>query len=129
MGGIPGIDAVRFVQQKEKLEREEAASKKKYRILVGQAFLDDELLKEKWAEFVTKRSEGFAPGHLLDDTIQIMGMVKAGVSTDKIREILSNMSGYKTVLEHLGAFLPPETMYEIDIDNKLDKALENLGRE
>ena len=42
MGGIPGIDAVKFVQQKEKLEREEAASKKKYRILAGHAFLDDD---------------------------------------------------------------------------------------
>lgn len=114
-------DEVRkFIKIKEELEIAEARRKMPYRISVGQALLDDEVLNEKWANFVKDATEGFGHGVLLDETLQIMGMIKAGVPTDKIRETLSKIGSNKTVVTYLGAFFHPEIVSEIDLNNNMN---------
>lgn len=120
------IDVRAFLKQKDEMDKMDAVNKMGYRILAGQALLEDNSLKEKWAKFVKNQTEGFGYGVLLDETIQIMGMIKAGVPTDTIREVLSKIGSYKTVITYLGAFIHPEIMYEIDIDQNVDKAFKNL---
>ena len=114
---MEGIDARNFMEQKEKMDKEDAIKKMPYRISVGQSLLNDKNLNEKWAEFVKNTTEGFGHGILLDETLQIMGMIKAGVPTDKIREALSKIGNNKTVVNYLGAFIHPEIVSEIDLDN------------
>lgn len=114
-------DEVRkFIKIKEEIEIEDARRKMPYRISVGQALLDDEVLNEKWANFVKDATEGFGHGVLLDETLQIMGMIKAGVPTDKIRETLSKIGSNKTVVTYLGAFFHPEIVSEIDLNNNMN---------
>lgn len=114
-------DEVRkFIKIKEEIEIADARRKMPYRISVGQALLDDEVLNEKWANFVKDVTEGFGHGVLLDETLQIMGMIKAGVPTDKIRETLSKIRNNKTVVTYLGAFFHPEIVFEIDLNNNMN---------
>ena len=117
---MEGIDVREFLKKKEEMEIEEARRKAPYRVSVGQALLNDEKLNEKWANFVKEATEGFGHGVLLDETLQIMGMIKAGVSTDKIRETLSKISSNRTVVKYLGAFIHPEIVSEIDLENSND---------
>ena len=114
-------DEVRkFIKIKEEIEIADARRKMPYRISVGQALLDDEVLNEKWANFVKDATEGFGHGVLLDETLQIMGMIKAGVPTDKIRETLSKIGNNKTVVTYLSAFFHPEIVFEIDLNNNMN---------
>ena len=117
---MENIDVREFMKKKEELEIEDARRKMPYRISVGQALLNDEELNEKWANFVKEATEGFGHGVLLDETLQIMGMIKAGVPTDKIRDTLSKIGNNKTVVNYLGSFIHPEIVSEIDLDNSMD---------
>ena len=118
---MEGIDAKEFLKMKEEMEIEDARRKAPYRISAGQALLDDETLNKKWADFVNDSTNGFGHGVLLDETLQIMGMVKAGVPTDKIRETLAKIPNNRTVVNYLGAFIHPEIVSEIDLDNSMDR--------
>lgn len=114
------IDVRKYLKQKEIEEIEDARRKMPYRISAGQALLNDEVLNKKWANFVKDATEGFNHGVLLDETLQIMGMIKAGVPTDKIRETLSKIGSNRTVVTYLGAFIHPEIVSGIDLDNSMD---------
>ena len=120
---MEGIDVREFLKKKEEMEIEDARRKAPYRISAGQALLDDDELNEKWANFVKDATEGFGHGVLLDETLQIMGMIKAGVPTDKIRETLSKIGSNKTVVNYLGEFIYPEIVSEIDLDNSMNKEI------
>ena len=122
---MEGIDVRDFLKMKEKMEIEDARQKAPYRISAGQALLDDETLNGKWADFVNKATNGFDHGALLDETLQSMGMMKAGVPADKIRETLSKIPSNRTIVNYLGAFIHPEIVSEIDLYNSLDIAKED----
>lgn len=119
--GMEGINVREFLKMKEKMDKEEAIKKIPYRISAGQALLDNNELKEKWANFVKKTTEGFGHGVLLDETLQIIGMIKSGVPFEKIRETLSKIEGHKTVEMYLSAFIHPEIASEIGLENSMDK--------
>lgn len=121
---MEGIDVREFLKKKEEMEIEDARRKAPYRISAGQALLNDETLNGKWADFVKEATNGFGHGVLLDETLQIMGMIKAGVPTDKIRETLSKIPNNRTVVNYLGAFIHPEIFSEIDLDNSMDIEIE-----
>lgn len=121
---MEGIDVRDFLKKKEEMQIDDARRKAPYRISAGQALLDNEELNEKWANFVKDAISGFGHGALLDETLQIMGMIKAGVPTDKIRETLSKIPNNRTVINYLGAFIHPEIICEIDLDNSMDKEIE-----
>ena len=123
---MEGINARAYVQQNEIMEKAEARSKMPYRISIGQAYLDDEKLNEKWANFVKKATEGFGHGVLLDETLHIMGMIKAGVPMDKIRESLSKIDSNKTVVDYLRAFIKPEIVSKLELDNDKDIEIQDL---
>ena len=114
---MENIDVRDFFKRKEEMEIEEARRKVPYRISAGQALLDDETLNEKWAEFVKDETNGFGHGVLLDETLQIMGMIKAGVPIAKIRETLSKIASHGTVIDYLSAFIHPKIVSKIDLDN------------
>ena len=122
---MEGIDVKEFLKKKEEMEIEDARRKAPYRISAGQALLDDETLNKKWADFVNDSTNGLGHGVLLDETLQIMGMVKAGVPTDKIRETLAKIPNNRTVVNYLGAFIHPEIVSEIDLDNSMDREVED----
>ena len=122
---MEGIDVKEFLKKKEEMEIEDARRKAPYRISAGQALLDDETLNKKWADFVNDSTNGLGHGVLLDETLQIMGMVKAGVPTDKIRETLAKIPNNRTVVNYLGAFIHPEIVSEIDLDNSMDIEVED----
>ena len=117
---MENIDVRDFLKKNEETEIEDARRKMPYRISVGQALLNDEELNKKWANFVKNATDGFGHGLLLDETLQIMGMIKAGVHTDKIRETLSKIESNKTVVNYLRDFINPEIVCEIDLDNSMD---------
>ena len=116
------IDVSEFLKEKEKMELEDAIRKAPYRISVGQALLDNDELNEKWSNFVTDSTNGFGHGLLLDETLQIMGMIKAGVPSKKIRETLSKIPNNRTIINYLSAFIHPEIVSEIDLySNNMDR--------
>lgn len=119
---MEGIDVREFLKQKEQMEIEDARRKESYRISVGQALLDNEELNKKWENFVHDSTNGFGHGILLDETLQIMGMIKAGIPTEKIRETLSKIPNNRTVVNYLGAFIHPEIVSEIDLENSMELA-------
>ena len=49
-------------------------------------------------------------------------MIKAGIPTEKIRETLSKIPNNRTVVNYLGAFIHPEIVSEIDLENSMELA-------
>jgi len=119
---MEGIDVREFLKKKEEFEIEDARRKAPYRISVGQALLNNDELNEKWSKFVNDSTNGINHGILLDETLQIMGMIKADVPSEKIRETLAKLPNNRTIITYLGAFIHPETLSEIDL-NSMDQEI------
>ena len=113
------IDKKEFIRMSSEIELSKAREKVPYRISLGQTLLDNEELGQKWANFVNESTEGIGHGLLLDETLQIMGLIKAGTSYAEIREVLSKINGSGTVIDYLSAFIHPEIISMIDLNNKL----------
>ena len=118
---MDNLDVREFLKKKEELEIAEARRMMPFRISVGQALLNDERLNDKWSDFVKTETEGIGHGILLDETLQIMGLIKADVPKDKIRESLSIINNNRSIITNLSAFIHPEILAEIDLDNDMDK--------
>lgn len=122
---MEGIDMREFFKMQKEIEMDEARKMAPYRISVGQALLNDDELNEKWAKFVNFSSnDKFYSGTHLDEMLQIIGMVKAGVPSEKIKEALSNYGSKGTLIHYLKEFIDPEIISEIETDNSKDKGVE-----
>lgn len=106
-------------------EKEEAQMKIGYWQTAGVTLLDSIELREKWCAFVEQQAnDDFARGALLDETLQIMSMIKLGLQPEIIAQTIKQIPSGKTVLDaYLGAFIHPEILYEIQshIDSKIYK--------
>ena len=107
------MDKKEYIDSRMKEELDSARIQEPFRISVGKALLDNDELKTKWETFVHKSTEGVGCGVLIDETIQVMGLIKAGVSPKEIQSILKTHPNKGTIVTYLGAFVHPEIIMEI----------------
>ena len=103
----------------EEFERESAIQKADYWINCGCAWLaEDQELSEKWRTFVEKNVYVYGTGELLDETLQIMSMIKAGFKIELIKTTLEQIPAKDTVIHYLSGFIPADTLYSIQNSDK-----------
>ena len=109
------MDKAEVMALMNNLEKENVQRKIGYWQIAGSALLENDGLSEKWSAFVEQQANNdFVRGALLDETLQIMSMIKANVPADKIALTLEQIEGGETVLDdYLGAFIHPEILDEI----------------
>lgn len=82
---------------------------------------DNSVLSQKWEQFVEKCAYGFGNGVCLDATLQILGLIKVGVSYEKINSVLSNYGNAETIITYLSGFVSPEILESIRSDSTMLK--------
>lgn len=107
------MDKKEYIDCRMKEELDRSRRQAPFRIASGKALLDNDELKTKWESFVHKSTEGFECGVLIDETIQIMALIKAGVPTKEIQSILKTHPNKGTIITYLGAFVHPEIIMKI----------------
>ena len=104
------------------LAKEEAESKIGYWETAGTAILGDNELSAKWCSFVqSKANNNFENGAFLDETLQIMSMIKSNIPYELIAQTIKQIPNGQTIIDsYLGAFIHPEILNEIQshIDSK-----------
>lgn len=87
----------------------EAEDKKDYWKACGTAILSGELgMVDKWCSFVNKQFDNtFSCGDLLDELLQVMTMIKAGVDHETIKQVISLVYS-QTLIDYLYMFVKPE---------------------
>jgi len=80
---------------------------------VGREFLDEGLHK-KWNDFVKECAEGIGSGACLNETVMVLGLIKADTNPKIIKKIINGMKNNRTVISYLGEFVHPKVMHEID---------------
>ena len=93
-----------------------ARSKIGYWKEAGMALLGNDDLGEKWCEFVeSQANDFFKRGLLLDETLQIISMIKANVPFKAISQVIGFIQNGQIILdEYLGMFVRPEILNEIN---------------
>lgn len=101
----------------QNIEKEKAKNKIGYWQTVGISFLDNDVLREKWCAFVeSQANDDYTRGSLLDETLQIISMIKSNVPSEVIAQTIKQIPEGQTILhEYLGAFIHPEILYEIQL--------------
>lgn len=116
---MEGKEVANLIQN---IEKEKAKNKIEYWKTAGVALLDNNELGIKWCVFVEQQANNdFVRGALLDETLQIMSMIKLGVSPEIIAQTVKQIPSGQTILDaYLGAFIHPEFLFEIQthIDSK-----------
>jgi len=107
------MDKNEYIDYRMKEELYRARRQEPFRISLGKALLDNDELKAKWESFVHESTEGCECGVLIDETIQVMGLIKAGVSPKEIQSILKTHPNKGTIVTYLEAFVNPEIIMEI----------------
>lgn len=101
------------------IEKEKAKLKMGYWKATGTAMLHQDGLDKKWNEFV-ERKVNEDGGILLDETLQIISMIKANIPSLVIRRTINQISSGKTILdEYLPMFVYPEIIAKIKNPNPL----------
>ena len=100
---------------KNALEKENAQGKIGYWQTVGTAVLDNDELSEKWCAFVEKQVNNVVTsGALLDETLQVMTMIKSNMPSEIIAQTIKQIPHGQTVLDsYLRGFIHPEILYEV----------------
>ena len=101
-------------------KKQENIKKIPYWQSAGNYILDNNELVQKWNIFVEKQvNDDFINGALLDETLQIMTMIKAGIPSSEIAQTIENIPGGLTIIDtYLGAFIHPEILFEIQSNLK-----------
>ena len=101
-------------------KKQENIKKIPYWQSAGNYILDNNELVQKWNIFVKKQvNDDFINGALLDETLQIMTMIKAGIPSLEIAQTIENIPGGLTIIDtYLGAFIHPEILFEIQSNLK-----------
>ncbi len=101
-------------------KKQENIKKIPYWQSAGNYILDNNELVQKWNIFVKKQvNDDFINGALLDETLQIMTMIKAGIPSSEIAQTIENIPGGLTIIDtYLGAFIHPEILFEIQSNLK-----------
>ena len=97
------------------IEKGKAQRKIDYWQTAGKAILDENELSEKWCAFVEQQAnDDFTRGVLLDETLQIMTMIKSNMPFEIIAQTIKKIPNGQTIIDdYLGAFIHPEILYEI----------------
>lgn len=97
------------------IEKEQAQRKIGYWQTAGKVLLDNEELGEKWCAFVDeKANDDFVRGALLDETLEIMTMLKSNIPIERIASIIQILDNYRTILDdYLKDFVRPEILDDI----------------
>ena len=104
-----------FINALEERELMLSKSKAEYWKKAGSAYLEDEGLDNKWCNFVDElANDSFIRGALLDETLQVISMIKSGISCDIIAKTIEVIPSGQTILDdYLPAFIHPEIISEI----------------
>jgi hypothetical protein len=107
------VNEVVKLEQAQRLE--EAQRKAEYWKTAGMAILANDELGAKWCEFVDKVANNeVVAGELLDETLQIMSMIKMNIAPEVIAKTVKQVPGGQTIISaYLGAFIHPEILYGI----------------
>ena len=97
------------------IEKQNARMKIGYWETVGTALLGNGELGEKWCSFVQSQvNNDFLNGEMIDETLQIISMIKSNIPYEVIAQAIKRISGGRTIIDtYLGAFIHPEVLYEI----------------
>ena len=90
-------------------------SKGEYLKTVDSFLFAAEELSEKWVAFVDEQVNiNFIRGTLMDETLQIITMIKSNAPVQVIAQTINQIPGRRTVLDtNLEAFINPEILEEI----------------
>ena len=99
----------------QSIEKGNAQKKISYWQTAGKALLGNVELGEKWCMFVEQQAnDDFVRGALLDETLQIITMIKANVPFEIIAQTIMQIpSGQSIIDAYLSAFIHPEILHEI----------------
>lgn len=94
------------------IEKERAQKKLGYWQTAGNAILNNDELGEKWCAFVEKQvNDDMATGALLDETLQIMAMIRSNMPLEIIAQTVKQIPGGQSIIDaYLGAFVHPEIL-------------------
>lgn len=97
------------------IEKGKAQRKIGYWQTVGTALLGNDELSVRWCAFVEQQAnDDFARGALLDETLQVMTMIKSNMPSEIIAQTIKQIPSGQTILDaYLGAFIHPEILDEI----------------
>ena len=106
-----------------KIEKQKAIAKIGYWQTVGNTLLAKDGVGEKWCTFVEDQAyNDFIKGALLDETLQIISMIKSNVSYEVIAQTINEIPGGLTIIDtYLPAFIHPEILYNIKSFNHSKK--------
>lgn len=106
---------VKVFERQSKMELEKAKRKIDYWQTVGTSILDNDELSKKWCAFVEKQAnDSFARGILIDETLQILSMIKSNKSPDEIAQTIKQIPSGRTILDaYLSEFVNPDILSEI----------------
>ncbi len=109
------MDKRELVNIMQKIEQNKAVAKMGYWKTVGEALLESDGLSEKWDYFVESQvKDPFARGDLIDETLQIMSMIKGNLPVSTIAQTIERIPGGQTILDsYLCAFIHPDILDEI----------------
>jgi len=112
------LDKFEFAHAMANIEKSNAVQKKEYWINCGSLLLaDNSFMVEKWRNFVEQNvSNEYTTGMLLDETLQIMAMIKNNIPCDQIKMILDllHCDSKKIIISYLSVFVQPEILEQLD---------------
>lgn len=93
-------------------EKGRAQRKLGYWQTAGNAILNNDELGEKWCAFVEEQvNDDMATGVLLDETLQIMTMIRSNMPLEIIAQTVKQIPGGQTIIdEYLSGFVRPEIL-------------------
>ena len=111
------MEKTEVINLMNQFEKERAQAKVAYWINAGSAILDSEVSQAKWGAFVEKQAaDDFARGALIDETLQVMTMLKANLPYEMIAQTVASLPSGQTILDvYLSEFVHPEIIEGIKL--------------
>ena len=109
------MEKAEIISLMNKIEKLKVQRKISYWQTAGNAILNNNELNEKWCIFVEQQANSdFEIGILLDETLQIMTMIKSNVPLEIIAQTIKEIPDGQTIIdEYLPGFIHPEILYKI----------------
>ena len=109
------MNSSEYVDMKDKAANFNAQNKTDYWKTVGTSLLGSGEYSEKWCKIVDEKVNAqFDRGIYLDETLQLMSMIKSGVPNEVVAKAIKELpDGLRILDDYLGAFIHPETLENI----------------
>lgn len=108
-------DKMKIIQELEEKETKYALAKMDTWKKEGSTLFDTDFLRQRWNSWVeAMATDKFQRGMLVDETIEVLRMIKSEESLDLVANYIEKISGGMTIIDsYLAQFIGAEIPYEI----------------